>query len=146
MHGRKTLVIAVLLGAAFVALALIIGLSWANSRRITVQMRWSNTQPTGIDQRLLRPLSEDAVRLEFVDAPDTYVGINYPGLLPRLRSLNRKEVAVEFKVACELWSGRPAWFTVRSIAGIEVEAAADQWEESIGDKDLDPLAAACAWR
>ncbi len=135
MHRRRTPVTVVLLGTAFVALALIICLRWANPRRITVEMRWSNAPPTGMDQRLLRLLSDGDVRLQFVDASDNYFVVNHPGLLARLHIPNRKEVAVEFKAARELWSGRPDWFTVRSIAGIDLENTA--WT---GSQDLDPLA------
>jgi len=148
MHRRRELTTVTLLGAVFLALAWTISSNWAPSRRVSTQMRWSDSQqPLEFsEQRLLRPLPDGAVRLQFVDAPNTYVVVDYPGLLPVLRRLNHSEVAVEFKVACTLWGAR-RWFTIRSVAGLDLEntASTTGWTESLGAKDLDPLGAACDW-
>ena len=100
------------------------------------------------EQRILRPLPDGAVRLQFVDAPDTYVVVVYPGLLPLLRQLDKREMTVEFKVACALWGGKAQWFTIRSIAGVDLEniASKDGWMEALGNKDHVKVGGAGHWR
>lgn len=148
-HENKALILIALLGFGSLSLLWVLSARSGITRRVSREMQWSDNQESlspYSPERRLAPLPTGAVRLSFVAAPNSYIVADYPGLLPFLRRLGKKEISVEFEVACGFRGGTPKWLNLRSIAGLSVENVASKtgWTESLGN-DVNPLSGACDW-
>jgi hypothetical protein len=120
------------------------------TRTLSQEMEWSTAQlpsTIGSPEQSLAPLPKGGVRLRFGNAPNTYVVVDYPGLLENLERLGKRRIPVEFDIGCGfLKGGAPYWFTIRSIAGWPVQNLTPDmgWVEGVG-KDVDPFRGACDW-
>jgi hypothetical protein len=114
-------------------------LACTKTHKVIREMSWSDrSKPYPY-----RPLPTGAVRLTFVAAPHTHIGIEAPGVQEHLRASGKDKVLVEFDVACH--SGQVRWFRTLSVDGQSViNVLHDAWMETVDAHDLEaPFGSAC---